>query len=197
VSVGTLAVTLGAVTLAATGTVANQVFTGTLNATLGDVTLAATGKAFAKGTLAATLGDVTLAATGKALASGTLNATLGAVTLAGTGKIPNRGALAVTLGDVTLFARGRSRDSVEPPSSVCLDAWFTGAIQITAFVDDVPLDGLYQLEVTLPWQPISRCTQETANSSRSVSRQQVESPSILAASTSGFSLPGRRTIALR
>jgi hypothetical protein len=116
---GTLAVTLGATTLSATGTAAAApASAATLAVTLGAATLTASGTAgtagTAAGTLAVTLGATTLTASGTAGtpagSAGTLAATLGAVTLAAAATAAAAGAaagtLAVTLGGVTLAASG-------------------------------------------------------------------------------------------
>lgn len=100
---GTLAVTLDALTLSATGTVDIQ---ANAAPTLGALTLSATATNEASGALAVTLGDVTLSATGTAEAQGTLAVTLDALALGATGIAEVSGTLAATLGDVTLAATG-------------------------------------------------------------------------------------------
>jgi hypothetical protein len=122
-SAGTLAITLGATTLSATGTAAAApASAGTLAETLGAMTLAATGTAAeapaSAGTLDATLGATTLSATGTAAAAdaatGTLAATLGAVTLAATATAETApataGTLDATLGATTLSATGTAAE---------------------------------------------------------------------------------------
>jgi hypothetical protein len=104
VSLGTLNVTLGALTMTATGTAPRS--QGTLNVTLGALTLVATSKALSSGTLNVTLDALTLAATGKAPAKGTFNVTLDPLTLAATGKVAVKGTLNVTLDPLTLVAFG-------------------------------------------------------------------------------------------
>jgi hypothetical protein len=100
---GTLSATLGAATLAATGTVALK---GTLTKTLGALTSAATGTVALQGTLSKTLGALSLAATGELTSSGsgTLTQILGAATLAATGTVALAGNVSATLGALTLAA---------------------------------------------------------------------------------------------
>jgi hypothetical protein len=83
-STGTLAVTLAASTLAASGT---TTVTGTLALTLADSTLAASGDTTVTGTLAVALADSTLAASGdvESGSTGTLAVTLDPSTLAAAG----------------------------------------------------------------------------------------------------------------
>ncbi len=99
---GTAAITLGAVTLAATGT---SPITGAAAITLGAVTLAATGLVPVFANLSATLGALTLAVTGTIPILGNASITLGDVTLLAAGTIPILGALTVTLGALTLNSR--------------------------------------------------------------------------------------------
>ncbi len=82
--------------------------TGAAAITLGALTLAATATSEVTATLAVSLGALTLAATGvvPAATTGTLAATLGPVTLAAFGSQPITGALAATLAGVTLDAAG-------------------------------------------------------------------------------------------
>ena len=100
---GTLAVTLGALTLAGTGALS---ITGITSATLGALTSAATGALAIQGTLSQTLGTLTSASTGALAITGSLSGTLGALTLASTGTLPIVGSLSATLGAVTLAATG-------------------------------------------------------------------------------------------
>jgi hypothetical protein len=131
---GTLNVTLGALTLAATGLA--TVSLGTLNVTLGALTMTATGTApRSQGTLNVTLGALTLVATGTVAnpnvgfafngaafypgafnaslptIGATLNVTLDALTLAATGVVPSKGTLNVTLGALTLVATSKALSS--------------------------------------------------------------------------------------
>lgn len=99
---GSAAVTLGAVTSSATGTVG---VAGTAVPTLGAVTLSAAGSVDQGGVLAATLGAVTSTASGAVVVTGTLAQTLGAMTLSAAVASAN-GALAQTLGAMTLNATG-------------------------------------------------------------------------------------------
>lgn len=82
---------------------------GTLAVTLDDVTLAATGKVKVQGTLSKTLDAVTLSGTGKVPSHGTASITLDDVTLAATGKIKVQGTAGITLDDLTLSAHGGTR----------------------------------------------------------------------------------------
>jgi phage-related protein len=103
------AVALDAVTLAATGTVAYRIFTGTLATTLGPLTLSAHGFA---GTGAGTfiaLAPLQLAGVGHSLVRATLGAALGPLTLSATGHVPllpRTGSLHATLGPAVLTAFG-------------------------------------------------------------------------------------------
>ena len=116
---GTAAITLNALSLAATGTVANQVFPATLAATLGPLSLSATGAAQATGTAAVTLGSLGLVAFGTVadagVVTGTLHATLDPLTLAATGSVsahPAVGTLNATLGGLVLAGRGTVANQV-------------------------------------------------------------------------------------
>jgi hypothetical protein len=102
---GTLAVTLGALTLAGTGALRID---GTLAVTLAALTLAGTGELRIDATLGVTLGAATLAASGTLGqdVTGTLNVTLGAVQLAGTSALNIDGTLGVTLGALALGGSG-------------------------------------------------------------------------------------------
>lgn len=95
---GTLSVTLGAITLSATGTAEAR---GTLSKTLDPVTVSATGVSEIRGTATVTLGAITSSATATSTISGTLTVTLG-LTLSATGGVEAQGQLAVTLGPITL-----------------------------------------------------------------------------------------------
>lgn len=122
---GTLTATLGASTLAGTGTVRNQVFAGTLTATLASITAAGSGTVRNQvftGTLAATLASLTVAASGKVKIAATLAATLDSSTIAGAGTVANRlatGTLAAILEPLTLA--GAARVEVKGRLSVILD----------------------------------------------------------------------------
>ena len=105
---GTLASTLGNVTLASAGTLA---LSGSAAITLGNVTTTATGSVSIHGAAAITLGAVTSSATGSLALSGAAAISLGDVTAAATGSLTNRGALAATLGAVTLAAAGGSTNT--------------------------------------------------------------------------------------
>lgn len=105
---GTAAPTLGAVTSVATGTVA---LAGTASPTLDSVTLAGTSGVAIAGAVAATLGDITLAATGAVALAGQVSATLGAVTLSAASTLLVQGVLAVTLDPITGALEGDLADS--------------------------------------------------------------------------------------
>lgn len=125
---GALAVTLGALTVAGT---ASTVAHGALAVTLGALTVAGTASTTAHGTLAVTLGALTLAGAASTTAHGTLAVTLGAVTLAGAASTVAHGALAVTLGAVTLSATG-TVEAVESVTSTGTLAVTLGELALTA-----------------------------------------------------------------
>lgn len=102
---GSASVTLGTLTLAATGTLR---IAGSASVTLDGATLSATGVLPIFGSLGATLDAVTLAASGALPITGSLGVTLDAAALAGNGFITtaNNGTLSVTLGSMTLSATG-------------------------------------------------------------------------------------------
>lgn len=106
---GTLAATLGEVSVSSTGTVAAAGAIGDLAVTLGAVTVSSAGTARANGTLAVTLGAVTVSSAGTARANGTASITLGAVTPSSAGTARANGTLAVTLGAVTVSSAGTAR----------------------------------------------------------------------------------------
>lgn len=96
---GDLSATLGAATLASTGTLA---IAGALSATLGAATLASTSTLGIAGDLSQTLGAATLSATGTLAIDGGVSATLGDATLSATGTLAIAGALSQTLGTMSL-----------------------------------------------------------------------------------------------
>lgn len=103
---GTVAVTLGATTSAASG---SPVAAGSTAATLGAVTSTASGTPVVSSSTAQTLGTLTSAAAGSPIVTGTVAATLGAVTCAADGDVgsdPVTGTVAVTLGVVTSATGG-------------------------------------------------------------------------------------------
>jgi hypothetical protein len=125
---GTLASTLGTVTLAGTGTATEpSASIGTLAVTFGAMTLVGAGTAAAAGatigSLAATLDALALAGTGTvvspASSTGTLTSTLGVVTLVATATATDPGAIAgtlsATLGSLTLAGAGTA---TIPPAAV-------------------------------------------------------------------------------
>jgi hypothetical protein len=105
---GALARTLDAVALAATGTAADAGASGALARTLDAVALAAAGVAEAQGALAVTLASVALAASGQAEARAALDAALAAVAVAAAGQAEARGALAATLAAIAISASGQA-----------------------------------------------------------------------------------------
>lgn len=103
---GTLAVTLDAATISATGEIA---IAGNVSASLAVATLAATGDLDISGSLGVTLGDATLAASGSGAMEpieGALSATLAAASLSATGALRITGAGAATLENAALAATG-------------------------------------------------------------------------------------------
>jgi hypothetical protein len=94
--VGGASITLGALTLVATGEVTGAGDnTGTAAITLGALTLVATGEVTGateiEGTASITLGAVALAGTGTVAIAGTASVTLGALTVVGTGEVASSG----------------------------------------------------------------------------------------------------------
>lgn len=102
-STGSLNVTLGTVSLAATGSVP---VTGSSSMTLGAMTTAATGGVAASGSLAITLDALTAAGNGDVSESGALSSTLNAATLNASGTVSAAGTLTATLGPAVLSASG-------------------------------------------------------------------------------------------
>jgi len=121
---GSLASTLGALTVAGTGTVA---ISGSLAITLDALTVTATGTAAISGSLASTLDALTVTATGAVAIAGSLAATLDALTCTATGTVAISGALAVTLGELTVTATGTVTDG--PTGSLTATL---GALTVTA-----------------------------------------------------------------
>lgn len=106
---GTVARTIAAPTLAASGTATPPTVTGTIARTIAGPTLVATGTATLPtitGTVAATIAGPTLAATGSSV-TGTVAATLAAPTLTATGThTPYVGTVSATIAGPTLAASG-------------------------------------------------------------------------------------------
>jgi len=103
---GTASITLGSLTLSATGVVAAV---GSASITLGALTLAAEGSGPAppiSGEAAITLGTLTSAATGTVPVVGTSSTVLGAVVAAAAGEVAITGAAANALGALTVSATG-------------------------------------------------------------------------------------------
>ena len=101
---GAASITLGAVTLAATGKVD---VAGAASITLAGVGLTATGKVDVKGNASITLAGISLTATGQAgSVTGTAAITLDGLTLGASGKVEARGTASITLDGLTLGAVG-------------------------------------------------------------------------------------------
>lgn len=100
---GSLTATLGAATLAATGTLP---ITGSATVTLNSATVSATGSLPIVGALTATLAAATVAGAGSLPITGAATVTLDAATLSATGTIGSFATLAVTLDAATLTATG-------------------------------------------------------------------------------------------
>lgn len=102
---GTLAATLSAPTLAASGALA---IAGVAAFTLAAPTLSATGALAISASASITLAAPALTATGTLALTGAAAITLSAPTLAATGTLPIVGTAAITLAGVTLVASGRA-----------------------------------------------------------------------------------------
>jgi formylmethanofuran dehydrogenase subunit C len=100
---GDLALTTGAATLSAAGTV---LVSGTLSKTTAAATLSAAGTVLVSGGLTTTTGAATLSSAGTVLVSGTLSKTAGAATLAAAAFVGNNATLSATTGAATLSAAG-------------------------------------------------------------------------------------------
>lgn len=98
-----LAVTLGAVTSSAAGTLPIQ---GELSGTLGEVTSSAAGALPIVGAAGVTLGAVTLSASGAIAIQGAASVALGAVAVSSAAVLPIQAAASVTLGAVTVAGAG-------------------------------------------------------------------------------------------
>lgn len=147
---GTLNVTVGAVTVAGTGTVlvegtlsssldnitvsasGDTEIEGTLSSTIAAITVSSSGDVEVRGTLGVSIGDVTLSGTGSVgtIISGTLNVTIENVTSSGTGKVEVEGTLTSTVEAVTLSATGSTADAITGTLSVTI-----GAITVVANAD--------------------------------------------------------------
>jgi hypothetical protein len=95
-----------AVTLAFRPASGTSSISGSLAATLGSVTLASSGQLAIKGQASTTLGAVTVAATGKLAIKGQSTVTLGAIGLSSTAKLAIKATSSVTLGAVTMASSG-------------------------------------------------------------------------------------------
>jgi len=102
-SIGTLALSIGNITLDATGGVTAD---GTLSLSIGNVTLGATGGVTADGTLASSVGSIDLDAAGTVAVDGELDSSVGSIGLAAAGGVTADGELDSPIGDVTLDAAG-------------------------------------------------------------------------------------------
>lgn len=100
---GTAAPTLGALQSAGTGALS---LAGTASATLGALTSSAAGTLALAGSLSATLADVTVSAAGSGAHTGTLAQTLGALQSSAAGTLALVGTLSATLGAVTASGAG-------------------------------------------------------------------------------------------
>ena len=121
---GVASITLGSVTVAATGEVGSAV--GTASITLGAVTATGAGATAVAGAAAVTLGTATAAGAGAVEVAGTGSPTLGSVTADGAGAVAVAGAGAATLGEVTAagagavaVAAGTATDGLVPASADC------------------------------------------------------------------------------
>jgi hypothetical protein len=100
---GSLNVTLGAISLAATGTAP---IGGAAAITLGTLVDSASGTTTAAGSVAAILGQLTAGGLGTVTAFGALEVTLGSLALTAAGSAPAAGNLSSTLAPLTLAASG-------------------------------------------------------------------------------------------
>ena len=104
---GAAAITLGALTTTAEGVVGAAPISGDAAITLADVTTTAAGTVAIDGAAAITLGALTTTAAGTVAVDGAAAITLGALTTSATGVVAAgtvEGAAAITLGDLTLVA---------------------------------------------------------------------------------------------
>lgn len=122
---GSGAVTLGALTSSAAGTLA---ITGTAAGTLGAATATGTGALAITGASANTLAALTGAAAGTLAITGAGAATLGAVSAAGAGALSITGAGASTLGALTLVAS--SSDTLTGTAAITLGALTASAVGV-------------------------------------------------------------------
>jgi len=140
-------ITLGEVTLSATGTLP---IVGTLSATFDDVTLSGTSSVLLTGSLGATLDDVTLSADGTSGTTGiagSLAVTLDDVTLNSTGNLSLAGSLSVTLDNVTMTSAATSSHvwdgntaAIKIAGAAIVETGDTDAIKISGaeIVDNLP-----------------------------------------------------------
>ena len=145
---GTLARTLSADTLSASGT---ALYTGTVAVSLSGDTISASGAVLVAGAAAATLGADTLSASATATVSGTLAQTLGGDTVGASGAVGISGALAATVaadtasaaGAVTVsgtLSRGLSADTLSASGSIG-DA-MSGTLAVTMAPDTMEAYGI-------------------------------------------------------
>lgn len=133
---GASAATLGALTVAGAGTLA---VVGIASVTLGALTSSATGAVALAGTLAKALDAATVTATGAAEIAGTLAKTLGGVTASGTGAVATVGAVAVTLGALTVVADGELTTGNQGALTIALDALTVAATGTVAKTGEADL----------------------------------------------------------
>lgn len=101
---GSASITLGALTVSATGTLA---ITGSASVTLGALTTVSAAKLPITGTGGSQLGALTTTASGKLSITGAANITLGALQSTGSGVLPIDGEAGLTLGALTVSATGK------------------------------------------------------------------------------------------
>lgn len=126
---GAADVTLDPLTLSATGTVA---ITGALDATLDALTITATGALALAGAVDVTLGSLSLTSTGAVAITGAVDAALDPLTLTSAGALAIAGAVDVTLGDLVVTATGEV--AITGSASITLDTLTlasSGALAIT------------------------------------------------------------------
>jgi hypothetical protein len=104
-TVGALAVTVGAASASATGTLR---ISGSATGTLGAATLAAVATIAVSGALAGTIGAVSVSAAAALRVTGAASASVGAATVSALGTLRIAGVSALTLGAATLAAAGSS-----------------------------------------------------------------------------------------
>lgn len=109
---GTASITLGALTVASTGTLAIK---GTSAVTLGALTVASTGTLPIVGSAAVTLGALTVSSASRLAIAGAASITLGPLTAAATGTVAITGTASITLGALTVSATGTNSATAPLP----------------------------------------------------------------------------------